>query len=191
MIREGLCACFGADDGQCLLTQQAGTITGNDSMKMAWTMNTYFTNIVKARGVWLRGWPRCYPFIDFSTKSGGIGCLRVLYQRLVRGELRWEAVPDGIMETLDPVSAAPSWVPKHLWKVGRKDIGSTRKDRVKRPRYERPNGAKTPSIIDPAVDGEEEDRIELFSDDERKPFVGRKRKRACEYKSREFVRETD
>ncbi|EPT02465.1 hypothetical protein FOMPIDRAFT_1092518, partial [Fomitopsis schrenkii] len=73
-----------------------GAITGKDDMKMAWTMNTYFTNIVKAKGVWLRGWPRSYPFVDFSTKSGGTDCLRVLYQRLVRGELRWECIPEDV-----------------------------------------------------------------------------------------------
>ncbi|EPS92839.1 hypothetical protein FOMPIDRAFT_82866 [Fomitopsis schrenkii] len=170
-----------------LIREGLRAITGKDDMKMAWTMNTYFTDIVKAKGVWLQGWPRSYPFVDFSTKSGGIDSLRVLYQRLVRGELRWEHIPADVARMLDPVTAAPSWVPKDLQKVGRKDIGSTRKHRVKRPRYAR-SGAKTPSVIDSTVDPDVEE-IEMFTDDEIKEFVGRQRKRACQYKSAEFVLE--
>ncbi|KZT63143.1 hypothetical protein DAEQUDRAFT_770877 [Daedalea quercina L-15889] len=161
-------------------------ITKKDDIKMAWTADTFFRKVVQAEKVWLRGWPKSYPFTNFSVWSGGSSALREFHQRLVRKELVWEHVPADVLPTLDVISAAPSWIPKHLRRVGRSDIGKTREHRGKRRRYPR-NGAKTPSIVDSTLDSD----IEEYSDDGREVVIGQKRKRACYYKSAEIVEDSD
>ncbi|KZT63113.1 hypothetical protein DAEQUDRAFT_783988 [Daedalea quercina L-15889] len=143
--------------------------------KMAWTPGAYFA-IVKQHRVRLRGWPKAFPFGNFSDLPHSTNIVRELHRLWDRKELAWEHVPDG--EELSLESSLPSWTLKGP-STGRRDIGGTHRRPVKRARYPR-TGAKTPVIVDSSLDSD----IEDFTDEEDRRAQKRRR---CEPKSAEYV----
>lgn len=154
---------------------------------MVWTARAYF-DLVKDKRVWLRGWPRTLPFGNFSRVPRSQMVVRELRRLWDRGDLAWEHIPEGQMMTLDVTSAVPSWTLAAAPRRSRSDIGSTHQRQASQPLYPRA-GAKTPAIVDSALDSDIEESSEEGERAEKAvPVLLRKR---AAFKSAEYVEDSE